>query len=157
MINILSITIAIHGVSAAIWVGGMFFAYMCLRPSMGVLDPPQRLKLWAEVFKKFFLWVWIVALALPLTGYIQIIGVYGGFENVGLYVHIMHSIGWMMVVLFAVLFFGPYRQFKVAIAEEIWPEAAKHLNRIRMIVAINLVLGLIVTVVATAGRFWGLI
>lgn len=124
---------------------------------MGSLEPPQRLQLWADVFRRFFLWVWIAVIALPLTGYIQIIGVYGGFENVGLYMHIMHGMGWVMICLFVLLYFYPYRLFKRAVANQVWEVAAKNLNTIRQIVAVNLILGLIVIIVAVAGRFWGLV
>lgn len=157
MISLLAFTIAAHGLSAVIWVGGMFFAYMCLRPSLVFMEPPQRLQLWAKVFQRFFVWVWIAAVVLPVTGYFQIIGVYGGFENVGLYMHIMHGLGWVMIGLFALLYFFPYRSFRAAIANEDWPGAAGDLNTIRKIVGTNLILGLVVIIVATAGRFWGLV
>jgi uncharacterized membrane protein len=38
----LMIGVAFHVVAAVIWVGGMFFALMVLRPSTGPLDPPTR-------------------------------------------------------------------------------------------------------------------
>ena len=39
----MAFAIAIHTLAAAIWVGGMFFAYMVLRPSAGPLEAPVRL------------------------------------------------------------------------------------------------------------------
>ena len=42
----MSVSIALHLVAAVIWVGGMFFAYMALRPAAAtVLEPPARLQL----------------------------------------------------------------------------------------------------------------
>ena len=42
----MSVTITLHLLSAVIWVGGMFFAYMVLRPAAAtLLEPPQRLPL----------------------------------------------------------------------------------------------------------------
>ncbi len=155
MFNLITFTIAVHGLSAAIWVGGMFFAYICLRPSLGQLEPPQRLQLWGQVFRRFFAWVWIVAAALPLTGNFLIVAIYGGFANAGVSVHIMNGVGWIMIVLFAVLYFIPYRRFNAAVGNQDWSLAAKNLNTIRQIVAINLVLGLIVIAIATSGRYWG--
>ena len=35
--------LALHVVSAVIWVGGMAFAYLVLRPSVGPLDPATRI------------------------------------------------------------------------------------------------------------------
>jgi len=107
------------------------------------------------VLKRFFAWVWIFAAALPLTGNYLIVSVYGGFANVGLNIHIMNGLGWIMIVLFAVLYFVPYRRFRAAVGSQSWPDAAKNLNTIRQIVAINLALGLIVIAIATSGRYWG--
>ena len=43
--------IALHGLAAAIWVGGMFMAYVAVRPAAArVLDVPERTILWQESF-----------------------------------------------------------------------------------------------------------
>jgi uncharacterized membrane protein len=39
------VALAVHIFGAVIWVGGMFAIYVCLRPALGTLDPPQRLRL----------------------------------------------------------------------------------------------------------------
>ena len=93
--------LGIHALAAIIWVGGMFFAYQVLRPSVpGIEPPPERLKLWDRVFAKFFHWVWIAVVALPTTGYWQVYADYGGFGGAGLHIHWMHGTGWLMIVLF---------------------------------------------------------
>ena len=46
MFSISSISITIHIFAAIVWVGGMFFAYIILRPSLSDAEPPQRLALW---------------------------------------------------------------------------------------------------------------
>ena len=47
--------LAIHLLLALLWVGGMFFAYLVLRPVAATeLEPPQRLPLWRGVFSRFF-------------------------------------------------------------------------------------------------------
>ncbi len=44
----------LHLLAALVWVGGMFFAWMILRPAaMTALEGPARLKLWVEVFQRF--------------------------------------------------------------------------------------------------------
>ena len=55
-----ALALALHILGAVVWVGGMFAAYMCLRPAAGPLDPPVRLKLWSAFFQKFFPFVWIL-------------------------------------------------------------------------------------------------
>jgi uncharacterized membrane protein len=59
-----------------------------------------------------------------------------------------------MVLLFLHLFFAPWRRFRAAADQGSLPEAAKYLNQIRMIVAINLALGIAVLVVGGTGRYW---
>ena len=57
---------ALHVLAAVVWVGGMFFAYVVLRPAVGDIEPAsERLKLWARVFPRFFAWVWAVVIVLP--------------------------------------------------------------------------------------------
>ncbi|MBN9426061.1 MAG: hypothetical protein J0H09_06095, partial [Burkholderiales bacterium] len=59
----------LHIVAVAIWVGGMFFAYVCLRPvAAELLEPPQRLRLWRGVFRRFFAWVWGAVLLMAASG-----------------------------------------------------------------------------------------
>jgi len=40
----LTVGVAFHVVAAVIWVGGMFFALVVLRPATGPLEPPVRLR-----------------------------------------------------------------------------------------------------------------
>ena len=42
---IADVLLALHVLGAVLWVGGMFFALMVLRPSLAALSPPQRLDL----------------------------------------------------------------------------------------------------------------
>ena len=150
-----ALAIAIHAVAAVIWVGGMFFAYQILRPAMPILDgPPPRLKLWLGVFDRFFPWVWAVVIALPLTGYFQIYADYGGMDGVGPHIHFMQGTGWLMILLYWFLYFGPYAKFKTAVGEENWPAAGAQLNWIRRVVGTNLILGLITIAVGASGRLW---
>ena len=38
----MAVLLALHVLAAVIWVGGMFFAYMVLRPSAGPLESASR-------------------------------------------------------------------------------------------------------------------
>ena len=73
----------------------MFFAYMVLRPSLGILEPPQRPALWNTVFPRFFAWVWVAVIVLPATGYAMVFAAFGGFADAGVHVHVMHALGWV--------------------------------------------------------------
>ena len=62
--TVFSLAYTLHVLAAMIWVGGMFFAWMILRPAaMAALDGPARLKLWVNVFQRFFVWVWVAVSA----------------------------------------------------------------------------------------------
>jgi len=149
------ITSTAHTLAAVVWVGGMFFAHVALRPSLMKEEPPTRLRVWSHVFPRFFTWVWLCAILLPITGYVMVFVDFGGFAAAGHHVTVMHGIGWVMVILFAFLFFRPFAKFQTAVGKEDFPTAATHLAAIRRIVTINLVLGLVVTAAGVSGRFWG--
>lgn len=148
------LAISLHVLSAVIWVGGMFFAYLILRPIAAIqFEAPQRLTLWSNVFAKFFPWVWASVVLLLGTGFWLIAVKFGGMKNVGAHIHIMMSMGIIMALIFMHLFFAPTRRLTRAVSEHNWQEAGKSLMQIRLLIAINLTFGLIVIVVATAGRY----
>jgi uncharacterized membrane protein len=151
----ITVPLAFHLLGAIVWVGGMFAAYVCLRPATGALEPPQRLQLWRTFFATFFPWVWGSVLLLLASGYWMLISSFGGFAHAPLYINLMQSIGLIMIALFAWLFHGPWLKFKRAADAQEWPTAAANLNRIRQIIMINLPLGLIVAVIGGTGRYWG--
>lgn len=150
----LALLLALHALAAVVWVGGMFFAYLILRPSLGIFEPPQRLRLWHGVFGRFFPWVWGAVGILLASGYAMIFGHFGGFGGVGMSVHIMHLTGLIMMALFAHLFFAPWRRFRQAVEREDFAVAGQQLNGIRRIVAINLALGLLTVILGAGGRYW---
>ena len=151
----MSISIALHVIAAIIWVGGMFFAHMILRPSaVLVLEPPLRLQLWVQVFKRFFFWVWLSIIVVLATGYWMVFSFYGGFANIGIHIHIMHGLGIVMALIYMHVFFSPYRKLRHAVVVEDYPEGGRRLAQIRTLVGINILLGLATAAVATAGRYF---
>ncbi len=150
----MAILVALHVVAAVIWVGGMFFAYYVLRPAAGPLPAAERLVLWHRVFRRFFPWVWASIVLLLASGYGMIFSYFGGFSAVGSHIHIMQGVGILMMLLFLYLFLAPWRRFCRVIETEAFPDAAKELDQIRRIVAINLVLGILTVAVGANGRFW---
>jgi len=148
------VLVALHTLAAVIWVGGMFFAFLVLRPaSAELLDVPMRVMLWRYVFRRFFPWVWAAIVVLLASGYGVIFSLPGGMGDVGWHVHVMQALGIAMMLLFLHLFFAPYRRLIKAVDDSYFETAARSLNQIRMIIGINLGLGLVVVVVATAGRY----
>ncbi|MCQ4296510.1 CopD family protein [Pseudomonas stutzeri] len=142
---------ALHVLAAMVWVGGMFFAWMVLRPAaVATLQAPERLKLWADVFRRFFVWVWVAVLVLPLSG----IGMwhmrFGVLESAPRYVHIMTGLYLVMLALFLRIQLLQLPALKRAIAAEQWPDGGAALGQIRRLVGINLMLGLLVIALASA-------
>jgi uncharacterized membrane protein len=150
----MTLLIALHALAAVVWVGGMFFAYMVLRPSAGPLEPPLRFALWHRVFARFFPWVWASIAVLLASGYTMLFLRFGGFALAPLHIHVMQATGILMMLLFLHLFIAPWRRFARAVEARAWEHAAAALNQIRRIVAINLVLGLVTVAVGASGRFW---
>jgi uncharacterized membrane protein len=150
-----TLLVAVHVIAAVIWVGGMFFAYMVLRPSAGPLEAPIRLSLWQRVLSRFFLWVWASIVVLLVSGYAMLFSRFGGFQTVPLYVNVMQLTGIAMMLLFLHLYFAPWRRFSRAVEAQVFQDAAAALDQIRRIVKINLVLGFITVIAGASGRFWG--
>ena len=150
----MGIALLLHLLAAVVWVGGMFFAYVALRPvAAAQLEPPARLALWAGVFKVFFPWVFAAIITLLLTGYWMVLSFYGGFDAVGLHVHLMIWAGYVMMLLFFHVFFAPFKRLKRAVAAEDWPAGGKSLAQIRVLIGINLAIGLVVIATASGGRY----
>jgi uncharacterized membrane protein len=145
----------LHVLGAVVWVGGMFFAYMALRPAAAaLLQPPERLKIWRETFRRFFLWVWISVAAILASG-LWMMRVLGGFEAAPLHVHLMFGIGLLMMAIFAHVYFAPYRRLARSVQQEDWKSAGAALGQIRKLVAVNLGLGIVTVGLGTVGRWLG--
>ena len=147
-----NLAFALHVVFAALWVGGMAFAILALRPALAALEPPQRLALMGRVHKRFFLIVWHAMPIVLLTGYWLLFGHFGGFRGVGWHVHLMHLTGLLMAAIYLAIFFGPWRAMRAALAAGELPRAAAANERIRQLVTANLLLGLFTLGIAAWGR-----
>lgn len=144
---LMSLALALHVLAAAVWVGGMFFAYVCLRPTLAEQEPAARLTVWVGVFKRFFPWVSMSIAVLFVTG-LTMIYLMGGFGSVGVYVHIMFAVAILMTVIFKFILVAPFRHLVKAVEEQDFKVAAYALGTIRKLVLINLILGFGVIIVA---------
>jgi uncharacterized membrane protein len=150
----MSLAIALHVLSAVIWVGGMFFAYMAMRPAVvEVIEASQRGVLWCQTLSRFFPWVWLSVVLLLVTGYWMIFSVFGGMAGAGWHVHVMQTLGLIMMLLFFHVYFAPFRRLKQAVAEKNLEEAGRRVGQIRKLIGINLIIGIVVVVVGAGGRY----
>ena len=154
--NYMIIAISLHLLAVIIWVGGMFFAYWILRPAAQQLETSERLRFWYNVFGRFLPLAGGAALILLITGYSMIY--LRGSGVLEFYVRLMEGLGWIMIGLFAYLCLVPWRRFSEAMKapedSELRNHAPQHLARIRVIVTINMMLGLIISIIGASGRFW---
>ncbi|BBN64630.1 CopD family protein [Pseudomonas syringae pv. syringae] len=141
----------LHLLAALVWVGGMFFAWMVLRPAViAALEGPSRLKVWVQVFPRFFAWVWAAVVLLPITGIGMIQLNFTGFETAPRYVQIMMGLYVVMVALFLRIQSLQLPELRRAVEAEQWAEGAAALGNIRSLVGINLIIGLAVVMLAAA-------
>jgi uncharacterized membrane protein len=70
-----------------------------------------------------------------------------------MHIHIIHGGGILMVLIYLHVFFGPYRRLKQAVVVQDYPLAATKLNQIRQLIGLNTIIGLLVIVTASAGRY----
>lgn len=148
--RVMKIALMFHLLGAVVWIGGMFFAYLVLRPAASRFEPAHRLALWAAVLERFFRWVWAAVASILASGFYMLAAI-ADAGRVPLYVHLMLYAGVLMMLIFAYAFFSPYPALRRAVAAQDWTAAAAALDQIRLAVAVNLALGLINLVIATAG------
>jgi len=146
----MKIALWLHLLGVVVWVGGMFFAYMAMRPAATkLLEPAQRLPLWAATFTHFFPWVWTSVALILVSGIYMLVNL-GGFSGPH-YIHVMMLLGIVMMLIFGHVYFAPFRKLKRYSALKDWPQAGSALNQIRMLVGINLLLGIVTVTVASVG------
>ena len=140
-----------HILGVTVWVGGMFFAYMALRPaSVELLETPERLILWNGVLRRFLSWVWVTVLLILASGLCMIM-MLGGFAKVLWPIHLMFALGVIMMLIFGHVYFAGYARLKRYVEGREWPAAGKALIQIRMFIGMNLIIGLVTIVLATLG------
>lgn len=135
---------ALHLLCAVLWVGGMFFAYVVLRPSMAAIEAPQRMLLHTRVFSKFFLVIWHAMPLILLSG-VAMLALRWDMATAPWQINAMMGLGLLMSAVFLVIFFGPYRQFRRTTDRN---RMASRLDAIRKLIGLNLLLGLITVIVA---------
>lgn len=144
----------LHVLAAVVWVGGMFFAWMILRPvAAATLSGPVRLTLWAGIFPRFFAWIWVCVSILPISGVAMLQLRYHGFETAPRYVQVMMGLYVVMTALFLRIQGLQLPQLRRAVVEQDWTAGAGAMVKIRRLVGANLCIGMAVVALASA-RPW---
>lgn len=140
-----------HLTGVIVWVGGMFFAYFCLRPAAGaILKPPERLPLWVATFRLFLAYSAVAVVLILVSGVIMLTSF--GLSQAPAGWHAMLALGLVMAAVFFIVYFVLYPRLVAHCAASSWPAAANVLNNIRRLVALNLLLALCTIAAAMSAR-----
>ena len=130
----------IHLAAGVVWLGGMALMVLALRPVVITRwTPAERLPFMAAVLSRFFVMVWISIAALLATGLWMLSGADMKLTPKGW--HAMSGIGLLMCLIFAHIWFAPFRRLKNAVHAADWPAAGKALGQIHPLVLTNFGLG----------------
>jgi uncharacterized membrane protein len=143
----------VHVLSIVVWIGGMFFAHACLRPSVQFLEPPLRVRLMHDVLKRFFNSLQVVVLLVLFSG-LWMIGrvaketVQAGLPfNMPLDWTIMATLGIVMIAIFGHIRFALFKRLARAVEASDWPAGGAAIASIRKWVFINLCIGIVIIAV----------
>lgn len=147
----------LHILAIVVWVGGMFFAHFFLRPALGQLDTPTRLKLMHQVLGGFFSAVILASLTTLVTGYWMMGRVARAASEAN--IPFAMPLGWtlmavsgtVMVLIFFHIRFALYKRFSKAVLSNDWDAATQAMQTLRTWVSINLLLGVVTIFVALLG------
>ncbi len=134
----------LHLICAVLWVGGMFFAFVILRPSMAIIEAPQRMLLHTQVLRRFFLVIWHAMPLLILSGFAMLFGFMNGLQGAPWQIHVMLGLGLLMAAVFLAIVLGPYRQFQRTTDRT---RMARSLDTIRKLIGLNLAFGIVTIIV----------
>ena len=147
------ILLFLHLLAVVAWIGGMFFAHVCLRPAaVATLQPAQRLPLMAATLGRFFVavaWSLVLLWGSGIAMFAQL-AVAGGKPPLSW--NLMAAIAVVMTIVFAALWLRGHPRMQAALEAGDLSGAGAALDGIRGKVMLNLVLGVATIAVATVGR-----
>ncbi|MFN5177737.1 CopD family protein [Limnohabitans sp.] len=130
----------LHLAAGVVWLGGMTLMVWAVRPAaIALLAPEPRLRLMQLVLSRFFRLVW-AAIAVLLASGLWMLGA-ADLSLAPRGWHAMAALGSLMILVFAHLYFAPFRRLSRAVAAQDWPMGARALGQIHPLVMVNLGLG----------------
>jgi uncharacterized membrane protein len=149
----MTVVFPLHIVATIVLLGGLFFGLVVFRPIARDLDIETALSLWQQMLSRFFAWGWVSLLLILATGISMVFLKFGGLSGVPMIHRGNMVIGIPAIVLFGYLFFGPWQQYRRTMSRRDWNAAQKEIRRVRVVMSIILVLGLVASVVSAVGRY----
>lgn len=149
----MALAMSVHLLAAVFWIGGMWMMLTVVRPAaVALLPPPQRIPLLRQVLGRFFTGVWVALVVLWLSGG-WLLPALGGMAAQAWPIHAMIGLALVMTLVFALIYFLPFRRLKTLVVEERWPDAGTKLEQIRKLVWLNALLGLLLLLAVSGGRY----
>lgn len=148
---------SIHLLALMVWIGGMFFALFCLRPALGLIDGPVRLRFMVQVLGRFLVWVGVAVGLLLLTGVamwwlaMQAASAQGQRFAMPWPWAAMVSLGLLMVAVYAHIRWVLFARLCAAAQVPDPAAGAAALAGVRRWVTVNLVIGVLVVLVMRVG------
>ena len=142
----------VHMLAAVVWVGGMVFNLFVVRPSMGVVDLPQRLKLADNILRRFIPVVWISVGLLVFTGFLMTLKRVASFEillktGYGNILILKLGVVAVMISIVALIRYSLLPRFESLIDSQS-SDLKNVLGQMVTLVKVNLVLGVLVLLLA---------
>lgn len=129
-----------HLGAGVVWLGGMALIILALRPVViAQMAPPERLALLSSVLSRFFVMVWISIALILISGFWMLSVTDMKLAPQGW--HAMSGLGLLMCMIFAHIWFAPFRRLKAAVLSADWPAASQALGQIHPWVVVNFALG----------------
>ena len=149
----LSLLQFLHWIGIIIWVGGMFFTLLVLRPSLKEAIPPLdlalaswRLVVMETILTRFFKWVLLAIALLFGSGIALMVWRLTPGTKLPLYIHLMAGLGITMMLIFGHLYFALLPRLRRALIDNKPDQGIKFLNSIRLGVNLNFILALVILV-----------
>lgn len=138
----------VHLVCAIVWMGGMAFMLLALRPAMlATMEAQPRARLTVAVMQRFFLAVCVAIVGLLATGghlYTSAFRASKAVTGAGVVPlgwNLMAVVGVLMFLVFGHIYFAGFQKFKRAVTGADWPVATKAGAQIHALVITNFCLG----------------
>ena len=138
----------LHLIAGIVWLGGMTFMLVALRPAvMAQMEPQPRARLMAMVWGRFFPLVLGAIVVLFTTGTnlytttFRSIKAATGAGSVPFGWNLMLVAGLAMMLIFCHIFFAGYRKFKRALARDEWAVVATASTQVHRLMVVNFALG----------------
>jgi uncharacterized membrane protein len=138
----------LHLTAAIVWMGGMTFMLVALRPAtLAVMEAQPRAVLMAAVWQRFFVAVLIAIVVLLASGGSMVRStIKAAREATGHGVMpagwmVMTALGALMFLIFGHIYFAGFQKYRRAVAAAGWPAAAKAAAQIHPLMVTNFVLG----------------